>query len=235
MLNLLIVNADDWGGFRAGTDAIQRCFHEGAITSATAMVGMADSERAAEIAGDIGLPTGLHLNLTQPVDGAGLTPAARERQRRVCAHFADVRRRRWTVDLRPSTRRLVRDSIADQFESYVGLYGREPSHVDGHHHVHVCPDVALALPSGTKVRQTLATGNLHARVKQSWLARRFRTPDRLVYFSDIGHADELRAHGAATLEVMCHPSFPDELPRLLSDDWIGALPSLPRGTYAQLN
>ena len=66
MGGLLIVNADDWGYDRATTDAIERAFEAGRITSATGMVHMADSARAAELANRLGRAIGLHINLTQP-------------------------------------------------------------------------------------------------------------------------------------------------------------------------
>jgi hypothetical protein len=47
---LLIVNADDWGGSEATTDAILATFEAGRITSTSGMVHMPDSDRAAEIA-----------------------------------------------------------------------------------------------------------------------------------------------------------------------------------------
>jgi YdjC-like protein len=47
---MLIINADDWGRSRAETDNALTCHDEGRITSASAMVYMEDSERAAELA-----------------------------------------------------------------------------------------------------------------------------------------------------------------------------------------
>src|SRR5438034_11191976 len=62
---MLIVNADDWGRTAAETDAALACFSQGRITSVSAMVFMADSERAARIALEHGIPVGLHLNFTE--------------------------------------------------------------------------------------------------------------------------------------------------------------------------
>ncbi|HEY2536303.1 MAG TPA: ChbG/HpnK family deacetylase, partial [Solirubrobacteraceae bacterium] len=104
---LLIVNADDWGGFREGTDAIEACFEIGAISSTTAMVHMADSRRAAELALERARPTGLHLNLTQPFDAAAVPAPVCERQLRACTHFRALARRRWTLSPVPRTHRLI--------------------------------------------------------------------------------------------------------------------------------
>lgn len=63
----LIVNADDWGRDRETTDRTLFCLREGAVSSASAMVFMEDSERAAALAKEHGVDAGLHLNLTAPL------------------------------------------------------------------------------------------------------------------------------------------------------------------------
>lgn len=238
MSGLLIVNADDWGGFPEATDAIERCFAAGAITSSTALMFFADAARAAEVARAGGRPIGLHLNLTQPFDAPDVPPAVRERQRMACARFSDLRRRRWTYDPRPRGHRLLRDCVADQLEEFHRRYEREPTHVDSHHHVHVCPDVLLALPRGLKVRQT-RTDTLGGRIKAPWLARRFTTTAAFVPIDRL--LDDAAAREAVVersrrepVEVMCHPSFPHELPFLLGDEWHRAMASAPAASYESL-
>src|SRR4051794_21958641 len=104
---LLIVNADDWGGWNVATDNIARAYEHGSITSSTAMVYMDDSARAADIAGELRIPLGLHLNLTQPFDGPDVPSAARERQQALCGRFwSENRRRRTLLDPRASMTRL---------------------------------------------------------------------------------------------------------------------------------
>src|SRR3954466_6783217 len=66
---MIIINADDWGRSAAETDAALECYRAGRITSVTAMMFMADSERAAQLAEKYHLNVGLHLNLNLPFDG----------------------------------------------------------------------------------------------------------------------------------------------------------------------
>ena len=66
---MLIINADDFGRSVAETDAALRCYIAGRITSVSAMVFMADSERAAELAKENELDVGLHLNFTERFTG----------------------------------------------------------------------------------------------------------------------------------------------------------------------
>src|SRR5579863_5715924 len=61
---LLIINADDWGVNREATDRTLDCVLRKTVSSASAMVFMEDSERAAQLALEAGVDTGLHLNLT---------------------------------------------------------------------------------------------------------------------------------------------------------------------------
>ncbi len=247
---LLIVNADDWGGFRAGTDAIETCFAEGAISSSTAMVNMADSRRAAEIALDRGRPIGLHLNLTQPFDAPDVSAAARARQRRLCRHFARLGTRRWILSPNPRVHMLVSDAIRDQLEQFLELYKREPTHVDSHHHVHVCPDVFLsrALPRGLRVRQTLSPlpsarrgpKTLARDAKHRMLAQRFITTSHLWPARELSPADgtvsvamAVEFARARSVEIMAHPSFEEELRVLRSEAWLRALADAPLGPYSK--
>ena len=61
---MLLINADDFGRTRETSDRIVNCYRQGCIHAASAMTFMKDSERAADLARQNGLPVGLHLNLT---------------------------------------------------------------------------------------------------------------------------------------------------------------------------
>jgi chitin disaccharide deacetylase len=248
---LLIVNADDWGGFREGTDAIEACFEIAAISSTTAMVHMNDSHRAAELAREHERPTGLHLNLTQPYDAPTVPAPVRERQRRLCAHFRPLARRRWALSPDPRIHRLIADGIRDQLEEFHERYEREPTHMDSHHHVHVCPDVFLsrALARGTRVRQALSfapgagrgVAGLARAAKQRALARRFTTTERFWCAGELSDGDGAVAIADAvaraanhTIEIMVHPSFESDIVVLRSGPWLRALHEAPLGSYAAL-
>lgn len=248
---LLIVNADDWGGFREGTDAIARCFQIGAISSTTAMVHMSDSRRAAEIALERGWPVGLHLNLTQPFDAREVDAAVRERQRRLCAHFARLRARRWLLSANRPLHGLIAEEIRGQIEEFMTLYGREPTHIDSHHHVHACPDVFLseALERGTRIRQTVSAPPgarpnprvLARAAKHRLLAQRFVTTSRFWAARELQPGDGAVPISTAvelsrrqSVEIMTHPSFPRELNVLDSRAWAAGVADAPLGSYLSL-
>jgi chitin disaccharide deacetylase len=244
---LLIVNADDFGYDRSATDLTIECFERGQISSATAMVHMADSRNAAERARESGLPTGLHINFTEEFTAGDIPAAVKERQARACeAIGAHIDRRRWIFD--PRAQRLVESAVRDQFEQYESLFGGPPSHVDGHNHVHVCPNVALARTITIDKRRNAlwswpSVRTLGARAR---LLRRYLTSPRAIttrYFFDISRlptedGGELRRHLSpaltSSLEVMAHPRFPHEREALQGRAWEDTLATLRVGSYLDL-
>ena len=222
---MLIVNADDLGGFVGATDAIARCFDAGAISSGTMMVGMSDSRRAGEMAEAKHWPVGLHLNLTQPFDEGVVPRAHAERQGELVTYFEDLRLRRRVPEIRPRIRRMVRDEIAFQLEQFEELVGSEPRHIDSHNHSHTCGVVLAQLPSNLPVRRT-------ASKRGRLIAARFVSTDRFMSFPDASAAG--RAAQTETVELMVHPSFEDELPVLLSDSWHRDINQAQLGSFSDL-
>jgi predicted glycoside hydrolase/deacetylase ChbG (UPF0249 family) len=245
---LLIVNADDYGHDREATDLTIACFGAGQVSSATTMMGMADSRRAAELALEHDLPTGLHLNFTEPYDGAEVPAAERERQLRACQIFGagGLRLRSWTYDPRISSQ--VDEAIRDQLEQFRILFGREPTHVDGHNHVQVCPNVTRSKAlNGFKLRNALwswpstRTATAVARAMRRGLTARDYPTTR--YFLDIAELHQLpepdltarlALADRASVEVMAHPGFGHELEALRDPAWANALTALPLGSYRDL-
>jgi len=245
----LIVNADDFGRNTEATDRTIEVFRAGRITSATAMVHMEDSERAAALALEAGMPVGLHVNLTDPFTATGIPASVRARQRKACRHFSPgrLRLRSWSFD--PRIRRDVESAVADQLQRFEELYGGPPSHFDGHKHVHCCPNVVLAAPLRPigRARNGLrawpgargAMGALRA-VRRALTYRRLLTTR---YFLDIDKLfrdpDSLAARIGAcretSVEVMAHPGFPHELRALRSPLWGQALEGSPLGSYGDLS
>lgn len=252
MSGLLIVNADDWGGERRSTEAIDEAFRAGRVTSTTAMVYMEDSGRAAEIAVAAMLPVGLHLNLTQPFTEATAAAPVRERQRRVVAAFhghgpdgqpGTARLRRWLYD--PRVAKLVGDTLGDQLERFEALYGGPPTHFDGHNYVDTTPNVFLsrALPRGSKMRNTLdrypldtGAGAFAREVRQRLRRSRFRSTRYVLHISELELPDDPRLELAVTdsVEVICHPDHGPEMERLMSDEWAACLGRLRTGSFADL-
>lgn len=255
MSGLLVVNADDWGGSEATTEAILRAFEAGRVTSTSAMVHMPDSDRAAEVAKGSELPVGLHLNLTEPF-GDPATPApVRDRQRRVAERLS--RRdgqpgasplRKWLYD--PRIRDEANRAIADQVERFELLYGGPPTHFDGHNYVDLCPNVFLSpsLPSGSLMRNSLDRFPLERSpmallrsARQALRSRRFRSTRYTLQIAHLslpeGGAPDPRLELAHTgsVEVISHPDDEHEREILMSDAWGRVLAEHRLGSFADLD
>ena len=134
----ILINADDLGVSPARDEGIFECFRAGAITAASLLVDGADATAAAAEAVALDLPLGLHLNLTEGACGIVTLQGSDGRLRgkaglRAALAAGDIP----AGDLAAEIRR--------QFDRFIALTGTLPSHVDGHHHIHVVPQVAAVL------------------------------------------------------------------------------------------
>lgn len=229
----LIVNADDFGASEETLRATIECFEAGALTSATILVGMEQTEPALAYArSHPELGFGLHLRLvadgdTRPLAGADSVPALVGEDGR----FLPTR----TMRLRALRGRLpveqLEREIVAQLDALVAG-GVPPTHLDSHRHVHKLPQVVEALKRAlprfgiTRVR---AVQDVYLKrpltsptywVGRSWqrrLAAAFTTTSHMYMPSsahDAGWATPLLARcgrlDGETLEVGVHPGFESE-------------------------
>ena len=246
---LLIVNADDWGYEVEVTEAIERCFLAGGLTSTTAMVFMDGSADGAERARELPrLGIGLHLNFYEPYTAEDVPEDVRRRQAELVGYYRRSGRRRWIYD--PTVSGRTARIIEDQLRRFAELYGRPPTHVDGHHHSHLAANVLLsrALPAGTKIRNALtdvermgALNRTLRKLRYRLFTRRLRTTDYffsvLSVWPDLAgpvQRERLELARSASVEIMVHPGFPHELLPLQSETWVNALHEFRTGTFADL-
>ena len=246
---LLIINADDWGIDQPTTDAIRHCLEAGAVTSVSGMMFMAGSESAAALAIELDVAVGLHINLTQPFTGSVVDAAVRRRQARIAEYFSGPKWRRWGVS--PALFAELERSIAEQLAAFRTLYGREPSHFDGHEHVQQSVGVLAArtLPAGAKMRPSFtflaqekpwANRSVRALVNRA-LRTRFAAPRYFFSIRDMHPAlggvameEKLALSNWSTVEVMTHPGWEDERDILLDPSWVEQIGQRNLGAYTQL-
>jgi predicted glycoside hydrolase/deacetylase ChbG (UPF0249 family) len=240
---VLIINADDWGRNREATDRTLECFLRKAISSASAMVHMEDSERGAELALGNELDAGLHLNLTTPFSAACVPAQLMQHHRRVIEYL--TRHRFAQVLFHPGLHRSFQYVVAAQLDEFRRLYQKDPNRIDGHHHMHLCANVLLAglLPEGTIARRNFSFrpgqkslfNRLYRRGMDSILGRRHRLTDFLFSLppfdprSRLEHIFSLACR--FVVEVETHPVNLDEY-RFLSGGEVfartGPVPVAPR-------
>lgn len=135
MAKQLIVNADDCGRSRGVTRGIILAHQAGIVTSTTVMMNMPWADLALEMAAqNPRLGVGVHLTFTlgRPV----LPPAA-------VPSLVDAEGQFWSQQaLREEPDRLDLGELRREFEAQIAAFrqhGREPTHLDCHHFLHVYP------------------------------------------------------------------------------------------------
>jgi len=145
----IIICADDYGISLAVSAAIRDLVARRRInaTSVMAAAPKFDRDEAVKLQ-DVALEhaaIGLHVTLTAPF--APLSPSFAPLRHGAFLSLAATLRRAHMRALRP---KLLTVEISRQFEAFVAAFGRPPDFVDGHHHVHLFPQIRDAVLRVTK-------------------------------------------------------------------------------------
>jgi chitin disaccharide deacetylase len=148
----------------------------------------------------------------------------------------------------PFLREHFSNSFKAQFEEFARLYGKAPSHIDGHHHMHLCANMVVSalIPAGTKIRRnfsfwpgekSLLNRTYRACVDRQ-LARKYRLTD---YFFDLSQSvngkkmDRVAALATqANVELMTHPILKSEMEYLAGDEFFMMTQRVQLGSYGAL-
>ena len=242
---MLIINADDWGRSVVETDAALKCYRERRITSVSAMVLMQDSKRAARLAKDYELDdVGLHLNFSEEFTDKSCSETLKEHHGRIVRF---LKRGKYAQLLyNPFLRKAFAYCYHAQVEEFVRLFEKSPSHIDGHHHMHLCANLLFSdiIPAGTKMRRNFSfwpgeksmLNRTYRWLVDRWLACRYRLTD---YFFDLTQCiqgkklDRVAALAkSSNVELMTHPIVNEEEEYLMSDEFKVILQRLSIGGYA---
>jgi predicted glycoside hydrolase/deacetylase ChbG (UPF0249 family) len=239
---MLIINADDWGLNKIATDNSLACFKNGRITSASAMVFMHDSERSAVLALDNGFDVGLHLNFTQRFDGDIRAPKLVESHRKVAQFLNTSRYARLLYN--PILKSDFEYQFQAQYDEFWRLYKREPTHINGHKHMHLCMNVVFSdiMPSGLSVRRnfTFFPGSknvfnrLYRRIVDFVLMRRYGCTDwffKLVLNQTQKMRKVVNLARNSCVELMVHPERNEEFEYLMSDEFYRLISPIDKCNY----
>jgi len=218
----LIINADDWGRDQETTARILSCVARGSISSVSAMVFMADSERAAAVAREQEIDAGLHLNLTDPLSADNCWRELTDRQHEVATYL--LRHRYSQLLFNPALARSFDYVVSAQIEEYGRLYGVPPGRLDGHHHMHLCANVLFGrlIPRGIMVRRNFSfspaekswPNRYYRRIIDNLLARRHRLTDFFFSLAPLDPPERLQRILSLSrnfaVEVETHPVNPEE-------------------------
>lgn len=235
----LIINADDWGRDTNTTDRMLDCLVRRSVSSVSAMVFMADSDRSARLAREHGIDVGLHLNLTLGFSDPACPANLKERQRKLVVFL--TRHPLARVVFHPGLMNTFEYVVKSQLEEFGRLFGVFPQRIDGHHHAHLCANVLLGklLPKGTLVRRNFSflpgekslANRLYRKAVDSKLAQRHQIVDYLCPLAPLEPRVRLeRVRSLAEhhiVEVETHPVNADEYKFLTGEDvvrWVNGTP-----------
>lgn len=233
----LIVNADDLGWTEGVNRGIIEAFRNGIVTSTSLLAnGEAFADGVAMARATPGLGVGVHLNLS---DGAPL--ADRETVTSLLNEKGEFAGGPESLLLRRVRRGLLREEVEREWDAQIQTIrdaGIEPTHIDGHKHVHMLPglfEIALRLAKrhgigairvsheASSLRAALASGQKrHTGVvmKQGVQARGLKMLARDV-------KEKAERAGVATADYFCGIAQTGELTR---EGVAQFLRSLPDGT-----
>lgn len=147
MARRIVICADDYGLAPGVSRAIRELALAGRLNATSVMTVFPDLETEAEALLQVGEATGfgigLHLTLT-----GGFAPL-------IAAPMGDgplpgLRDLIVQAYLRRLDLAAVEDEIEAQFSAFSALFGRPPSHVDGHQHAHVLPGIRPIVLAATR-------------------------------------------------------------------------------------
>jgi hopanoid biosynthesis associated protein HpnK len=224
----LIVNADDFGWTAGVNRGIAQAHRNGIVTSASLLAnGSAFSEAVALARATRNLGVGVHLNLS---DGPSVAP--REAVPSLLNDKGEFEGGPDGLLLKIATRGLAMREVETEWDAQISAVrkaGIEPTHLDGHKHVHMLPglfEIALRLAKrhgiaairisheASSLRAALSTGEAKAAVvlKQGVQARGLKLLARDAreqaeragvstadYFCGIAQTGELTKEGVARL------------------------------------
>jgi len=135
-----------------------------------------------------------------------------------------------------------------QNTEFLRLYGRAPSHLDGHQHLHLASNMLIGhvLPSGAKVRRSFSffrgeksvANRLYRSVIDRSLARRHRITDYFFSLEQHLSVDRIQRIAAlardANVELMTHPALRAEYDVLMSDGYRHAVSQARQIPYGAL-
>jgi predicted glycoside hydrolase/deacetylase ChbG (UPF0249 family) len=244
---MLIINADDLGRNYEATNHTLACYKKGLISSASLMVFMADSQRAAELATEVGLETGLHLNLDQPFGGHLLSPRLLEYHRQIIRYFRIGQLALLLYN--PLLKNKLDYIFKAQYNEFCRLFSIAPRKIDGHHHLHLCMNILKdrLIPDGLGVRRnfTFERGEknvfnrAYRRMIDTWLVRRYLCTDSFFSLREMLDPNRLKKiislAYSSNIEIMVHPEYREEYEFLNSPQYRDLLEGVPIGTYLMLS
>ncbi|HBO23295.1 MAG TPA: chitin disaccharide deacetylase [Providencia sp.] len=210
MTSLLIVNADDFGLCQAVNYGIIESHRNGIVHSTSAMVNMPGIFHAAKLSHEYPtLAVGMHFVLTAGTPLSSIPSLTREGM---------LGKWLWEIDSSELALGEIEQELHRQYDYFVQVFGRKPSHIDSHHHVHMLAGifpivVNFAQEKGIALR-------VDRQLEKNWPPMSYSVTSTDYFSSDfygdeiteslfLKILDESKQRGDSSIEVMSHPAYID--------------------------
>jgi len=245
---MLIINADDWGGTLADTDAAFSCYKKGRITSVSAMVFMEGSARAANLAKESGIDAGLHLNFDQAFTGPGYEKYSfLKKYHDQTISFLTLSKYAFLF-YNPLLRKQFKYVFNAQYNEFLRLYEKPPSHINGHHHMHLCSNMLFdrIIPKYHKIRRNFTfkqgqkglANRIYRALVDRWLKNRYFVTNYFFALSSLLNENNMSAviesAKNSNIEIMTHPAVEKEYNCLMSNEYLSLIRTAETGTYRDI-
>ena len=218
MERLLIVNADDFGLSKGQNYGIIEACRNGIVTSTTALVNGQAIDHAVQLSRDEpSLAIGMHFVLTM---GKPLTAMPGLTRDGVLGKWIWQLAEEDALPLEEITQEL-----ASQYLRFIELFGRKPTHLDSHHHVHMIPAIFPLVAEFAQRKGVAVRVDREVRGLPDVAVTSTEGFSSAFYGDEIDEAlflkvlDDSAAKGERSLEVMAHPAFVDQIVRKSAYCW----------------
>lgn len=221
MEKLLIVNADDFGLSKGQNYGIIEACRRGVVTSTTALINGDAIEHAALLSRDVPeLGVGMHFVLTLGMPLSSMPGLTREGQ---LGKWIWTQAEQGTLPLEEIARELD-----CQFNRFIDVFGREPTHIDSHHHVHMIPAIFPVVAGFARRHGVAMRVDREVQAQHGLTLSSVPSTDGFssaFYGDEISEAlflqvlDDSAARGERSVEVMAHPAFVDNIVRKSAYCW----------------
>lgn len=188
------------------------------MTSTTALINGEAVEHAAQLSRELPeLGVGMHFVLTLGLPLSPMPGLTREGQLG-----------KWIWEMAEQDA-LPLDEIAReldcQFNRFVDVFGREPTHIDSHHHVHMIPAIFPLVTEFAQRKGVAMRVDREVRGLPDVAVTSTEGFSSAFYGDEIDEAlflkvlDDSAAKGERSLEVMAHPAFVDQIVRKSAYCW----------------
>lgn len=213
MKKYIIVNADDFGYYKAADEGIMQSMKNGIVKSVTVVANMPYAEQTASYLNTDKtlrhVSVGLHVNLTHGMPAISGINSLTDESGNFCL----------TPDSLAECASLhdIENELRAQIKRFEQLFARKPSHLDSHKHIHrKCNVLSAVIEAAHELRLPVRANSPY--VRERLIRAGIATTDYFIgdvsvvpFWTKEKLITTLRNLPEGVTELMCHPGYTDKI------------------------